>query len=114
MVKKPYVPDRGDVIWIDFDPQPGHEQAGRRPALILSPRVYNERGYRLAIACPVTTKAKGSPWEVVLPKSSGAEGVVLSDHVKSIDWGRRRATLIGAAPAKTVGEVADLITTLIG
>ncbi len=109
-----YVPDRGDVVWVDFNPQAGHEQAGRRPALILSERMYNERGHRLAIVCPVTTKAKNSPWEVPLSALAGATGVILSDHVKSIDWVQRRATLIGKAPATTVREVTDLISTLIG
>lgn len=111
---RPYIPERGDLVWVDFDPQKGHEQAGRRPALILSPRIYNERGYRLAVACPLTTKAKGSPWEVSVPSVSGATGVIISDHVKSLDWVARKAEYIGRIPATTLREVTTLIGTLIG
>jgi mRNA interferase MazF len=82
-----YVPDRGDLIWIRFDPQAGREQAGRRPAVVLSGREYNEK-VGLALCCPVTSRAKGYPFEVQLPSGLVVEGVVLSDHVKSLD--RRR------------------------
>ncbi len=85
-----YVPDTGDLVWVDFDPQKGHEQSGRRPALVLSPIEYN-RVVGLFIVCPVTTRIKGYPFEVPLPPGSKIAGAVLADHVKSLDWRRRRA-----------------------
>src|SRR5580692_1036593 len=85
-----YVPDAGDLIWLSFSPQAGREQAGRRPALVLSPRGYNERAGLCAV-CPVTSRAKGYPFEVALPDGLAVAGVVLSDHVKSADWQVRDA-----------------------
>ena len=85
----PYVPDAGDIVWLDFDPQTGHEQAGRRPALVLSPASYNDRT-SLMVCCPMTTQIKDYPFEVVI--AGKTPGVVLSDQVKSLDWHRRRAT----------------------
>lgn len=93
-----YVPERGDLIWVDFSPQAGHEQAGRRPALVLSPRSYNEKS-GLTICCPVTSKVKGYPFEVALPAGLSVQGVVLSDHLRNLDWVARRAEHAGAAPA---------------
>ncbi len=85
-----YVPSRGDVVWLTFNPQSGHEQAGRRPAVVLSPRAYNAK-VGLAIFCPVTSKVKGYPFEVALPEGFAVQGVILADQVKSLDWRARRA-----------------------
>lgn len=112
MVTGRYVPSAGDLVWLTFDPQAGHEQAGRRPALVLSPRVYNDAA-RLAIVCPVTTRAKGYPFEVRLPAACGVEGVVLADHVKSIDWQARRAEVAGVVPADVLVEVAERLRPLL-
>src|SRR5436853_7917451 len=88
-----YVPDVGDLIWLSFSPHAGREQAGRRPALVLSPRAYNERAGLCAV-CPVTNRAKGYPFEVALPDGLAVVGVVLSDHVKSADWQARSAEFV--------------------
>ena len=80
-----FVPDAGDLVWLTFDPQAGHEQAGRRPALVLSPRSYNQKS-GLALVCPVTNQVKGYPFEVPLPPGCGASGAILADHLKSLDW----------------------------
>ena len=97
-------PDRGDIVWVDFDPQAGHEQAGRRPALIISPRSYN-RKVGLALLCPITSRRKGYPFETPLPKDMKVSGVVLADQVKSMDWHARRAEFCCKAPAATVLDV---------
>ena len=109
---KRYVPGRGDVVWVSLNPQAGHEQAGRRPALVVSPRAYNAK-VGLAILCPITTKAKGYPFEVALPAGLEVSGVVLADQVKSLDWRARRASLFGRAPSKTVREVLGKLSTLL-
>jgi mRNA interferase MazF len=97
-------PDRGDIVWIDFDPQAGHEQGGRRPALIVSPRSYN-RKVGLALLCPITSQRKGYPFETPLPKGLKVTGVVLADQVKSVDWHARRAEFCCKAPTATVLDV---------
>ena len=107
-----YCPDEGDVIWIDLDPQAGHEQAGRRPALVITPQAYNA-ATGLCIACPVTNQAKGYPFEVTFPEGSGATGVVLSDHLKSLDWATRRATLLVQAPQPVLAEVRAKMKALL-
>lgn len=107
-----YVPDRGDVIWLTFDPQAGHEQAGRRPAVVISPSAYNER-VGLALLCPVTRQIKGYPFEVVIPEALGVEGVVLADQLKSLDWRARRAELICKLPLPTMAEIIQKLSTLI-
>lgn len=84
-MKGSYVPDAGDFVWLTFDPQAGREQAGRRPALVLSPRAYNETA-GLAVVCPITNQVKGYPFEVPVPSGQGPTGVILADHVKSVDW----------------------------
>lgn len=109
----PYVPDRGDIVWLTLDPQQGHEQAGRRPALVLSPRIYNARTH-LAIVCPITNQSKGYPFEAPLPKGCRAKGVVLSDHVKSLDWNLRRAVKITDVDEAILKNVTDLIAPLLG
>jgi len=106
-------PERGDVIWIDFDPQSGREQAGRRPALVLTPVRYN-RLVGLLIACPVTKQAKGYPFESPLPAGLAIQGVVLSDHVRSLDWRARRAEFFCKAPADVVDDVTAKVHALLG
>lgn len=98
-----FVPERGDVIWLDFNPQAGHEQAGRRPALVLSPASYNGK-LGLAIVCPITSRVKGYPFEVPIPSGLAVSGVVLADQVKNADWQVRNAQLLGSLPAATVAE----------
>src|SRR5438270_8099109 len=93
--KHAYIPERGDAIWITLDPRAGHEQAGRRPALVLSPRAYNGR-VGLALLCPITSQVKGYPFEVPLPDGLAVAGVVLADQVKSLDWRARQAARIDA------------------
>ena len=105
-------PERGDLVWIDFDPQSGREQAGRRPALVLTPADYN-RLVGLAVFCPVTTQIKGYPFETALPRGLPVQGVVLADHVRSLDWRARRADFICVAPADCVEEAAAKAQALI-
>lgn len=107
-----HAPDRGDVIWVDFDPQAGHEQAGRRPALIVSPQAYN-RKVGLVLLCPITNQRKGYPFEVPLPKGLKVAGVVLADQVKSMDWRARRAEFCCKAPAATVLDVIGKAQSLL-
>ncbi|GIK38845.1 MAG: mRNA-degrading endonuclease [Chloroflexota bacterium] len=99
-----YVPERGDAVWLSFTPQAGHEQAGRRPAIVLSPKSYNQK-VGLAIFCPITNQIKGYPFEVMLPKEVGVTGVILSDQVKSLDWRVRKAEFIGSLPEEVINEV---------
>ena len=107
-----YVPQRGDVVWLQFSPQSGHEQAGHRPALVLSPRSYNKK-VGLALFCPVTNTIKGYPFEVVLPKGLKAKGAVLSDQVKSLDWKSRKAKRICTLPQEITNEVLGKISLLL-
>jgi mRNA interferase MazF len=107
-----YIPERGDVVWLAFNPQAGSEQAGRRPAIVLSPASYNGK-VGLAIFCPITHQAKGYPFEVVLPKDLSVTGVVLSDQVKSLDWRSRHAQFACRVPEKSITEVLQKIATLI-
>ena len=93
MVSKKAIPQQGEIIWIDFDPQSGHEQAGRRPALVMSKTAYNKRIGR-AFVCPITSKVKGYPFEVPVHTKS-VSGVVLSDHLKNLDWTSRGTTMTG-------------------
>ncbi len=113
MVARAYVPDAGDLVWLTFDPQAGHEQLGRRPALILSPRAYNAKA-RLAIACPITSQIKGYPFEVALPAGGKIAGAILADHVKNLDWHARRIVFESTAPADTLTEVRQRLRVLIG
>jgi mRNA interferase MazF len=108
-----YVPDRGDIVWLQFDPQAGHEQAGHRPALVVSPREYNGK-VGLALFCPITSRVKGYPFEVQLPADSKTSGAVLSDQVKSLDWRARKAKRFGFAPEEVIGTVIAKILTLVG
>ena len=110
--KSSYVPKRGDLIWITLNPQAGHEQAGRRPAVVLSPHAYN-RKVGLAIFCPITSQIKGYPFEVGIPSGLSVSGVILADQVKSLDWRARRAELICPLPRKSVTEVLQKLSTLL-
>jgi mRNA interferase MazF len=107
-----FVPGRGDIVWLQFTPQAGHEQAGRRPVLVVSPREYNRR-VGLALLCPITSQVKGYPFEVALPPGLGVEGVVLADQIKSLDWRVRDAKLHREAPAEVLDEVVARILPLI-
>jgi mRNA interferase MazF len=107
-----YVPDRGDIVWLEFNPQAGHEQAGRRPALVVSPGRYNGR-VGLALLCPITSRPKGYPFEVELPSSLPVTGVVLADQVKSLDWRARRGSLACEAPEHVLNEVVGKLLTLV-
>jgi mRNA interferase MazF len=107
-----YAPQRGDVVWLQFTPQAGHEQAGLRTALVVSPGPYN-RKVGLAIVCPITGRIKGYPFEVRLPEGLDVSGAVLSDQVKSVDWRARRARRVCAAPAAIVDEVLARLGTLL-
>ena len=107
------VPQRGDVIWITMNPQAGHEQSGRRPAVVLSPSTYNGK-VGLAILCPITGQVKGYPFEVTIPAGLPVSGVVLADQVRTMDWHARQAELICALPAKTIAEILGKVRTLLG
>ena len=107
-----YIPERGDIVWLSFNPQAGHEQAGRRPAVVLSPKLYNQK-VGLAIFCPITNQVKGYPFEVALPKEAGVTGVILSDQVKSLDWQIRQVEFIEALPESVITEVLKKLGTLL-
>ena len=107
-----YVPDLGEVVWLHFTPQAGHEQAGRRPALVISPKAYNGK-VGLALVCPVTSQVKGYPFEVSLPKGKKIGGVVLADQVRSLDWGARKAKKVGNVPREIVDEAVAKIHALL-
>lgn len=108
-----WVPERGEVVWITMSPQAGHEQAGRRPALVLSPAAYNGK-VGLAILCPITTQTKGYPFEVALPDGLPVSGVVLSDQAKSLDWRSRQAEFACALPTDVTDSVLQRLGRLIG
>ncbi|MCH7652428.1 MAG: endoribonuclease MazF [Chloroflexi bacterium] len=112
MVTQQYVPRRGDAVWISLNPQAGHEQAGRRPAIVLSPEAYNGR-VGLAILCPVTNQIKGYPFEVAIPPGLDITGVILSDQVKSLDWRARRAEFIATLPNDTITEALQKIGAIL-
>ncbi len=107
-----YVPRRGDAVWISFNPQACHEQAGRRPAIVFSPEAYNAK-VGLAILCPVTNQIKGYPFEVTIPPGLDVAGVILSDQVKSLDWRARRVEFIDTLPNDTIIEALQKIDTLL-
>jgi len=106
------IPDRGDIVWIDFDPSLGHEQAGRRPGLILSSRKYHQK-VGLAIVCPITSKVKGYPFEVPIPDGFKIKGVILSDQLKSIDLAERNVDLIFKIPLTVVETVQSLVISVL-
>ena len=107
-----YIPERGDAVWLVFDPQAGHEQAGHRPALVISPGAYNAKA-GLCLFCPITGQVKGYPFETALPGGLPIAGVVLADQIKSLDWRARKAEYICTLPAETTGDVIEKISLLI-
>ena len=107
-----YIPDSGDIVWITFNPQAGREQAGRRPALVLSPAAYNGK-VGLAILCPITSEIKGYPFEVLIPDGLKINGAILSDQVKSLDWKARQAEFVCKLPPDTMNEVLQKLGTLL-
>ena len=109
---KAYIPVRGDVVWINLNPQTGNEQKGRRPALVLSPEDYNKK-VGLAIFCPITNQVKGYPFEVLIPEKMKTSGVILADQVKSLDWKTRKAELICRIPEEVTKIVLKRIYTLL-
>jgi mRNA interferase MazF len=109
-VPRRYIPEAGDIVWINFDPQSGHEQSGHRPAVVLSPSAYNAKA-GLIVCCPTTTRIKGYPFEVKL--SGHPESVALADQVKSFDWRARRATKKARATAAEVVEICAKLRVLI-
>ncbi|MFN2603546.1 MAG: endoribonuclease MazF [Gemmatimonadaceae bacterium] len=110
--ERPYVPERGDAVWLSFDPQAGHEQSGRRPAIVLSPRIYNKRS-GLALLCPVSSKVKGYPFEVELPPGLPIAGAVLSDQLRSLDWRARGAARICELPPEITDTILGKIQPLL-
>ena len=112
MSRRSYVPDRGDIVWLQFSPQAGHEQAGHRPALVLSPANYN-RLSGLMLCCPMTTKKKGYPFEVVISDAPEQASVVLADQVKSLDWTVRKAVKKGVVSSDVIAETLSKLQTLL-
>ena len=108
----PYIPNRGDLVWLSFNPQSGHEQSGRRPALVLSPKAYNFK-VGLLLACPITNKVKNYPFEVPLSSDETISGVVLSDQVKSLDWRSRKVELISSVPESLLCEVLAKLNAIL-
>ncbi len=108
-----YIPDVGDIVWIDFDPQKGNEIQKRRPALVISSILYNRTAMTLALFCPITNTKKGHPFEVDIPKGLGVDGVILSDQVKNMDWRQRNATYICTVPDETIHNVLRRIEALL-
>lgn len=107
-----YAPRRGDIVWLTFNPQAGHEQAGRRPALVLSPLSYNAK-VGLALLCPITSQVKGYPFEVSIPDGLPVAGAVLADQLKSLDWRARDATFVCTLPATATREVLQKVGLLL-
>lgn len=107
-----FTPGRGDVIWISLNSQSGHEQSGRRPALVISPASYNKKT-GLAIVCPITSQIKDYPFEVLIPEGEKIKGVILADQVKSLDWKTRKAEFISCLPESTVLETLCKLNTLM-
>jgi len=108
-----YVPDRGDIVWLNFNPQAGREQAGHRPALVISPAAYNGK-VGLAILCPITSQVKGYPFEVSIPTGLAVQGVILSDQIKSLDWRMRQAERIDLLPDIVFDQVLQKLNVLLG
>ena len=111
MVINNYIPERGDIVWLNFSPQAGHEQHGKRPAVVISPLAYNQKS-RLALFCPITTKQKGYPFEVAV-NNRIINGVVISDQIKSLDWQQRRAEFIEKASDDEMNEIMDKLSALL-
>ncbi|MEC5425863.1 type II toxin-antitoxin system PemK/MazF family toxin [Virgibacillus sp. C22-A2] len=106
------VPDKGDLVFLNFTPQSGHEQAGYRPALVLSPKLFNQAAF--VVVCPITSKEKGYPFEVKIPDGLQVNGVILTDQLRSLDWRSRGLKIVDQAPVATVEECVELISTFLG
>jgi mRNA interferase MazF len=111
MTNKPYLPDRGDIIWIQLDPRVGHEQSGNRPALVLSDQLLAART-GLIVMCPITSKPKGKPYEVQI-ESGKIKGAVLTIHVRSVDYAARQTSFINKAPGSVLDEAVEKTSLLI-
>ena len=111
-MSKHYTPARNDVVWLSFRLQSGREQAGRRPAIVISPQIYNNKT-GLSLFCPITSKSKGYPFEVQLPGSCAIQGVILSDQLKSLDWKTRQAEYICTVSSEIMKDVTNKLKTLI-
>jgi mRNA interferase MazF len=109
--KSSALPDRGDLVWLDFSPQAGKEQAGRRPGYVISRAIYTAKS-GLVIVCPITNQAKGYPFEVPLPSGAGVSGVILVDHLRSADWSARNGKRIASAPASVWQAVSAKLSAL--
>ncbi len=107
-----YIPEKGDAVWLDFNPQTGHEQAGRRPAIVISPTGYNQK-VGLALFCPITNQAKGYPFEVAIPKNKNITGVILSDQLKSLDWRARNVVFIAKLSDSVIEDVLKKLKILL-
>lgn len=107
-----YIPERGDAIWINFNPQAGHEQSGLRPALILTRKAYNSKS-KMVICCPITTQVKGNPIEVAIPDGLEVKGVILPNQIKSLDWASRGAKFIDKIPDDVLNSVLAKINALL-
>jgi mRNA interferase MazF len=111
MVNEKYIPERGDIVWLNFNPQSGHEQMGKRPAIVVSPKKYNSKT-NLALFCPITSKIKNYPFEVIILEKE-INGVILSDQIKSLDWKERNAEFIGKSSEEVLEEVINKVLLLI-
>ena len=109
----PYVPDAGDIVWLDFDPQAGREQAGRRPAIVLSAQYFNGKT-GVAYVCPITSKVKGYRFHVQLPEGLPVHGSVLCEHMRSLDWRARNVTPMGKMPDAILKEIRAAVRTFAG
>jgi mRNA interferase MazF len=110
--RRGYIPERGDVVWMMFGPQAGHEQSGRRPGVVISPSIYNGKT-EMALCCPVTSQIKGYPFEVLVPAGLKISGAILADHIRNIDWKTRRAEYLCKLPDKAMDEVTEKILSLL-
>lgn len=111
MVNEKYIPERGDIVWLNFNPQSGHEQMGKRPAIVVSPKNYNSKT-SLALFCPITSKIKNYPFEIKILQNE-INGVILSDQIKSLDWKERNVEFIGKSSEEVLEEVINKILVLI-
>lgn len=107
-----YIPNRGDIVWLDFNPPTGREQAGHRPAIVISPKQFNALSF-LAFVCPITSKIKGFSFEVLLPEKMQTQGVVLIHHLRSVDWKNRSIKFIESAPISVIEEISAKLEPLI-
>ena len=112
VIRRGYIPERGDVVWMMFGPQAGHEQSGRRPGVVMSSSIYNGKT-GMALCCPITSHIKGYPFEVLVPAGLKISGAILADHIRNIDWKMRQAEYLCKLPNKALEEVAEKILSLL-